>query len=335
MIRIVSICMLATVATATAGLKPGDPIDYSKLAFYPNRWKEQGFELQLVPWKGEHITFLTATAGFDGEVMQAFVGHLDQGWKLYADLTGRKPAMHRQIAGSVPIAAVPGDGLSCGYGCGYVGSTGIEMTRFYDVQYPALQKNPKAVPHAYFYEMGRNYYTFGDRHDCFTTGFAVFMRYVCIDNLELVDSDLGTRKTIESAIDLYAKGQMPFLKAFTNADDLSEKQSRLSVGPSDQPVMYASAMLKLRREYGDDWLKRFFRQLATCPGAPSASKEGARQQSLAWFLSASCAAKKDLSPVFADQWRLPLSPEARKALAQADWKAENIGAASLLQTLPE
>ena len=45
------------------------------------------------------------------------------------------------------------------------------------------------MPHYVFYEMGRNYYTFGDRHSCFITGFAVFMRYVCMDALKCEDTD--------------------------------------------------------------------------------------------------------------------------------------------------
>jgi hypothetical protein len=44
--------------------------------------------------------------------------------------------------------------------------------------------------------MGRNFYTFGDRHSCFTTGFAVFMRCVCMDTLGCHDDDRRTREVI-------------------------------------------------------------------------------------------------------------------------------------------
>ena len=43
------------------------------------------------------------------------------------------------------------------------------------------------MPHYYFYEMGRNFYTFGDRHSLFITGYAVFMRYACMDALKCED----------------------------------------------------------------------------------------------------------------------------------------------------
>ena len=308
-------------------LKPGDPVDYSKAAFYPKRWKENKHDLELVPWEGENITFLTLGDGHDPATMTSFVRSLDAGWALYAKHVGSTPRPHRLVNGKPPIAAVP-NGMTCGYGCGFVGATGIEMTNFYNGHLPLMKKDPKAVPHAYFYEMGRNYFTFGKKHDCFTTGFAVFMRYVCMDSLELNDRDQGTRKVIFAAIEEYEQSDLPFLRTFTNADGLSEKQNRLKTSPTDQPVMYASAMLKLWKEHGDEWLGRFFRQLATCPEANAKTKEGAQQQSFHWLLAASCAAKKDLSPTFVDKWRLELTPPQKDALQAVDWTAKELNAGS-------
>ena len=333
-----SLVLLATFASpalAADAITSGDPVDYSRLAFYPDRWKQKGLELELVPWKGREIAFLTVTDDHDPKTMTAFIGHLDAGWKLYAELTGRQPRKHRAVDGLPTIAAVPGGGLTCGYGCGYVGATGIEMTSFYNGHYPALQQSPKAVPHAYVYEMGRNYYTFGRKHDAFTTGFAVFMRYVCTDTLKLNDNDLRTRKTIDEAIGLYAGSKLPFLRSFTNAGGLREKQNRLKTSPSDQPVMYASAMLHLWKSHGDNWLQGFFRQLATCPETNQSSKDGARTQCLAWFVAASCAAAEDLSGTFVDNWRLPLSGKERRLLATTDWKKSDLDAGSLVRQLIE
>ena len=334
MARLLTITLLLAVITpATAALEPGEPVDYSKLAFYPDRWKQHKHNTRLVPWKGEQVVFLTMSDAHDPKVMGAFVDHLDAGWKLYGDLTGRKPHPHRAVDGLAPIAAVPGGGLTCGYGCGYVGATGIEMTSFYTHHFPGLEKDPRNVPHAYFYEMGRNYYTFGRRHDCFTTGFAVFMRYVCTDTLKLTDHDKGTRKVIDEAIGMYAKSELPFLRTFTNADGLSEKQNRLKASPTDQPVMYASAMLHLWKTHGDDWLRRFFRQLATCPEANQRTKDGARTQCMAWYVSASLAAQRNLSETFIDQWRLSLTETEQAALKAVDWSSDSITAGEIMQRL--
>ncbi len=174
--------------------------------------------------------------------------------------------------------------------------------------------------------MGRNFYTFEDRHSLFITGYAVFMRYVCMDSLKCKDNDAGTRKMIEQAEEALSRSDMPFLKAFTTLDGLDEKAPRLKdaagrhLHPSDQPVIYASAMLKLRRDCGgDEWLRRFYAALWKCPPVKPRSKDAAMAQSTNWLVAASVAARKDLSPVFSDRWRLPLKPAARDLLNRTDW----------------
>jgi len=253
-------------AEKLAPLAPGKPFDYSKHAFRPKSWEERGLDLKLTPWTGEKVVFLTTGDAFEPALMARWVSRLDGGWKLYEELTGAKPREFKHIDGKVTIAAVPGAELTCGAGCGYIGATGIELAMFYDHDHALLKEKPEAMPHYVFYEMGRNYYTFGDRHSCFITGFAVFMRYVCMDSLKCEDADAGTRKVIEG----------------------------------------------------------FFRELATCPDAPANTKDGALSQGWYWMLSASVAAKKDLSPVFAGEWKLPLDARTREALAKIDWKKQDL-----------
>lgn len=325
------LCALTTFASAE--IKVGDGIDYSKLAFYPDRWKEKKVDTTLFPWVGENVAFLTMTDSFDQKIMNQFVGSLDQGWGTYLRFTGKAPRMHRSVQGKAPIAAIPDGGLTCGAGCGYVGATGIEANYFYSSTYKNLQKNPKDIPHLYFYEMGRNFFTFGRKHDCFTTGFAVFMRYVCIDTLDVVDNDKRTRQTIDKAIGEYAGSDLDFLKTFTNAYGLTEKQNRLKTSPTDQPVMYASAMLHLWKEHGDDWLSAYYRNIHTLPPVGNRSKEGARTQSLGWYLAASIAARKDLAATFVDKWRFPITNDEKVALAKVDWKSPDLNAGDLLKQI--
>jgi hypothetical protein len=315
-------------------LEAGKAVDYTNLAFFPKRWQEKKVSLQMIPWNGEQIVFLTPTKEYDAKVMEGFIGHLDAGWKLYADFTDQRPRPGKMLDGRAPIAAIPGGGLTCGYGCGYVGATGIEMTDFHRGHYPRLTKNVNAVPHAYFYEMGRNYFTFGRRHDAFTTGFAVFMRYVCMDSLKMDDVDQGTRRVIDQAIGLYAKDpKLGFLRSFTNAGGLSEKQNRLKIGPSDQPVMYTSAMLSLWKAHGDGWLRQFYRQLVTCPEANSRTKEGAMAQCLSWYVASSIAAQKDLGEIFVKQWRLPPTDAQKQTLATVNWKDPELKAGDVVAKL--
>jgi hypothetical protein len=132
---------------AQAALKPGAPFDYSRLAFQPESWEKRGLSLQLIPWTGTNVIFLTTKDDLDAGLMARWVSRLDAGWHLYAELTGRKPNPFRQFGGKVTIAAVPGYDLTCGAGCGYVGATGIELAMFYDHNYPELRTHPEAMPH--------------------------------------------------------------------------------------------------------------------------------------------------------------------------------------------
>lgn len=315
---------------------PGEPIDYKPLAFYPDRWEARGIDTTMHPWEGEHIVFFTTTDDLDQDVMDRFVDRLDAGYALYEDIVGRAPHTHSEWNGKTPIAAIPDSALSCGVGCGYVGATGIELGKFYTVDYPMVAENPDAFPHYAFYEMGRNYFVFGNKHSNFTTGFAVFMRYVCMDTLECVDPEANAREKIEEVEARIAESDISFLDAFTNAGAYTEKQPRLQNfrGGCDQPCVYASAMLKLHTDYGgDDFLRRFFRQLDTCPGYPNNEPEGALKQSVAWLIAASCAAGEDLTPVFVDRWRLPLNGRARRLLRNVDWDRDDLNAGQIMRDL--
>ncbi|HUR46584.1 MAG TPA: hypothetical protein VMZ27_11965 [Candidatus Saccharimonadales bacterium] len=319
------------LAADIAPLQSGPLFDYSKFAFQPESWQKHGLSLQLVPWSGTNVIFLTTEDSLDPALMAIWVSRLDAGWQLFGQLTGRKPSPFRQSQGKVTIAAVPRGDLTCGAGCGYVGATGIELAMFYSHNYAELKIHPYAMPHYVFYEMGRNYYTFGDRHSSFITGFAVFMRYVCMDALGYEDTDAKTRKVIESVEERFATSKLSFLELFTMSTGVGEKVSRIKdangkvIQPSDQPVRYASAMLRLRRENGGDaWVKRFFHALADCPKFKADTKEGALNQSWYWLLCANLAAQKDLSTVFGGEWRLPITDVTRNALAKIDWKKNDL-----------
>ena len=70
--------LLAALAPlpAVGDLEPGKPMDYSKLAFYPDRWEQRGHELELIPWEGKQVAFLTIADGLDPKTMTALVDAL-------------------------------------------------------------------------------------------------------------------------------------------------------------------------------------------------------------------------------------------------------------------
>jgi hypothetical protein len=54
------------------------------------------------------------------------------------------------------------------------------------------------------------------------------------------------------------------------------------------------------------------------------TREGALAQGWNWMLAASVAAKRDLSPVFAGEWKLPITDETRAALKKIDWNKNHL-----------
>ena len=69
-------------AAEVAPLKPGAPFDYSKYAFQPESWKKRGLSLQLTPWTGKNVIFLTTDDTLDPGLMGIWVSRLDAGWQL-------------------------------------------------------------------------------------------------------------------------------------------------------------------------------------------------------------------------------------------------------------
>ena len=103
------------------------------------------------------------------------------------------------------------------------------------------------MPHYVFYEMGGISQTFGNRHSCFTTGFAVFMRDVCMDALKCEDLEADTRKTIEAVEPRFVASGLNFLDLLTNTTCKDEKAHRVKDAPGNVIIPSRSArMLRLR-----------------------------------------------------------------------------------------
>ncbi len=303
------------------------PTDYSKLAFYPERWAEHKVPFSMQAWHGKHVVLLTSSQQFDSALMSRFVDRLDGGWLTYQELIGKSPEPFRQIDNrprSVRYrgAISPADTVVVMWASQALKSQASMTTT-------GLRSSRTPMPFRTTTSMNSVETSMCSKIDtrCFTTGYAVFMRYVCMDRLKCTDPELATRQTIERCEEIYANSKISFLDAFTNLTN-GEKGNRLTdpvtgqtIFPSDQPVMYATAMLKLRKDNGgDEFVRDFFRHLHKCPAVNATSEETALQQSMNWLVSASAAASKDLSPVFADRWRMPLSAKQRKLLAETQWK---------------
>jgi len=93
--------------------KPTETMDYSRLAFFPQRWVERGVSTEMYAWKGEEVCLLTQTNDLDQELMTTFVGNLDRGYKFYRDMVGASPRPSRIWLDKPVIASVPTHRLTC------------------------------------------------------------------------------------------------------------------------------------------------------------------------------------------------------------------------------
>ena len=98
--------------------------------------------------------------------------------------------------------------------------------------------------------------------------------------------------------------------------------------------MYASAMHKLRKHFGGErWVRKFLYSLHQCKEFPATDEASAMSQCLNWFVCASKAAGKDLTPVFRDRWRMPLSEKQLTIIREIDWSDGTLPVASVVDRL--
>ena len=142
----VSLALLVGPAAARAATQL-QPVSYTDF---------DGHAETLVPWQGEKVVVLTdPRTARDPDVMTRLVGALDRAYGYYADTTGRTPALNKSLNGRDTVAEVP---HTCGAGCGYLGSTGIEVqTYYFESMYREVAQNDRysQIP---FYELGRNFW---------------------------------------------------------------------------------------------------------------------------------------------------------------------------------
>lgn len=325
-----------------------EEIDYAPLSFYPERWA--GCDAKMTVFEGEHVVFmaLSSCGPYDATVMRFLLERLDRGWAAYMELLECTPPRARRPGHTVRgkaalIAAVPEVRLTCGYGCGFVGMTGIEVAGFYTRDYPRMCAEAEHgclshFEHYFYYEMGRNYYVFGDRHRAFVTGYAVCMRYILMDVCGCVDygDETRVRNAIEKCESSFASltdPKLDFIGAMTNGGKLCERDDRIpGLSPSDQPCMYASVQLYLYRKYGGKaFLKRFYCALQALPATLPTL---ARTQCLAWAVCACAGAQSMLTEDFVSRWRFDLQEKELHALARTDWTCDDsrVCVASVLST---
>ncbi|MBI1369816.1 MAG: hypothetical protein GC162_14315 [Planctomycetes bacterium] len=272
-------------------------------------------KLTLHAWVGEHVAVLTPTADLDAATMTKMVRGLDRVYAFYRTSTGRDPKAikTKMIDGRTTVAVVA---KTCGAGCGNVGATGIEMMpEYFQELYTGLKKRDQ-WDQVICYEFGRNFWFAGpqleyqgdDNPRSVQTGYAVFMRFMSMQSAGLDGGPFRGKsfdefkQTVEGLVDLYEKDA-----SLTWANTLRVDKAPANPMDLNGTDLFAGFCFRLRRMYGDDFVGKLWQEAAKRPKAKTS------QDALDNFvIAASIAAHADLSSLFADRWRWPLSDAARK-----------------------
>jgi hypothetical protein len=278
-----------------------------------------GATLNLYAWEGRYTAILTSRSDLSRTVMAAILKTADRIYTFYQTSTGFTPTLAKEVNGKLTIAEVP---ATCGAGCAYLGSTGIELqTIYFDKLYNDLAAN-RTYDHVIFYEFGRNFWNLSpqlayqspDSPDAIITGFAVFMQFQAMDATRVPISTFNGlsftafRELVVNMVDLYLADPT---QTWDNTLRLNRPQAN---NPSNLNAtdLFASFLLRLERDYGGDaFIRRLWAAAAQRPAANSTQDAVDN-----FFLAACAAANRNLSSLFTVSWRWPISATAQAEAAR-------------------
>ncbi len=262
---------------------------------------------QLYPYVGDHVALLVPESYYDETTLARITTAIDKAYSFYAQATGREPNLYYQFNGRSTIAVVPD---SCGGGCGFLGSTGIELeTPTFDLLFRGVSDRNQ-FDHVVFYELGRNFWFYENKIEYvnsstgdITTGFAVFMRFMAMEAAGVTGGPFnGTdfavfQSEVERMLDRYLADSS---LNWANTLQIGKAPANpMNLGATD---LFASFLFKLRAQYGNKFVLALWQKVGQQPVRQTT------QDAINNFVAAaSLAAGEDLTTLFAQEWRWPVT----------------------------
>ena len=241
---------------------------------------------------------------------------LDSTYNFYKYCTGREPSPASLFQGKLTIADVP---ATCGAGCGYLGSTGIELQNsFFRILLDSVTIKNK-YDQVVFYEFGRNFWFYGnkieykgsDNTGSIATGFAVFMRFAAMDAAGVEGAYFNGipfalfRSEVVNLLGYYLAN--PNLNWSNTLRSGVGVPNAYNLGATD---LFASFLFSLRDEFGDQFIHNVWKRVGERPNANTT------QDAVDNFIISSCfASGSNLIEKFTN-WRWPISVNALNLINQ-------------------
>lgn len=273
----------------------------------------QSTPLNLYAWNGSKVMILSSSNSLNQAAMTKWINAMDGTYNYYQLCNGREPNFNSStyINNRSTIAEVAS---TCGAGCGYLGTTGIELqTTYFNNTYNGILNNNE-YDQAVFYEFGRNFWFYDNQlkyktSDPVVTGYAIFMRFMAIENLGLNGGPFGSLSFTNFKNQI--KNLLPAYMADTSLNwnnTLGQGKGVPNLyGASD---LFASFCFYLKENYGGQtWVQNVWKQVALRPTALTT------QDAVDNFIIASSkAANSNLTALF-QNWRWPISQNAINELS--------------------
>jgi len=271
--------------------------------------------LNLYAYTGDKTMLLSHKNDHDSKVMQKWLASMDGAYEYYSQCTGREPNFFTGFTYVNDRSTIARVDKTCGAACGYIGWTGIEiMNTFFDRFYDDLEKRGEYGQEP-FYEFGRNFWFYSDQleyaeSDPIVTGYAVFMRFMAMDYLQLKGANFWSwtfdefRSEVKGLLKTYLADS-----SYTWENTLAKGQGlrNTQLGATD---LFASFCFYMYDNHGGhQWVKAVWKEASTLP------KKNSTQDAVDNFIIASSrAAKQNLIPLFSE-WRWPISQRVKDELS--------------------
>lgn len=276
-----------------------------------------GDTLALYAYVGANVALLAPAPDLDRATVDALVDTFDRIYTFYNTATGRIPTLYREYEGRATVAVVPS---TCGAGCAYLGATGIELLeQTFDILYTGVRDHNQ-YEQTIFYEFGRNFWFYEDQIEyrgtestgAITTGYAVFMRFMAFQATGVTPGPFNGHDFADFENEVSGLLDRYLADSAYNWDNTlragSVPPNPMNLGAAD---LFASFLFDLRNRFGDAFIEQLWQVVGERP--TTATTQDAVDN---FIIAASITANQDLTELFTQYYRWPLSPVAQQELSE-------------------